>query len=92
MERKITNHSCRRTAIQLLKNNGLSDSGLQSFSGHQSRESLADCCQTSDDQRILNTAMLIPFSSQELDLDEYDHYGYFKDFSEMDIDDKQDNN
>ncbi|GES97094.1 hypothetical protein GLOIN_2v1472818 [Rhizophagus clarus] len=30
----ITNHSCRRTAIQILKNNGLSNSDLQSFSDH----------------------------------------------------------
>ncbi|CAG8745511.1 14482_t:CDS:2, partial [Acaulospora morrowiae] len=51
--RKITNHSCRRTAIQLLKNNGVSDSELQSFSGHRSREGLADYCQTSEDQHSI---------------------------------------
>ena len=67
--RLITNHSGRRTAIQMLKNNGLSDSDLQSFSGHRSRESLADYCKTSDDQRISNTAMLIPFASHELEFD-----------------------
>ncbi|CAG8853294.1 18993_t:CDS:1, partial [Gigaspora margarita] len=71
--RLITNHSCRRTAIQLLKNSGVSESELQAFSGHRSRESLADYCQTSDNQRIMNTAMLIPFSSQELDLDEFEY-------------------
>src|SRR3954464_9928431 len=67
-EHKITNHSCRRTAIQMLKNNGLSDSDLQSFFGHRSRESLADYCKTSDDQQISNTAMLIPFSLDECNL------------------------
>ena len=46
--RLITNHSCRRTAIQMLKHNGLSDSDLQSFSGHRSCESLADYCKISD--------------------------------------------
>ncbi|RIB12962.1 hypothetical protein C2G38_1772939 [Gigaspora rosea] len=46
--RLITNHSCRRTAIQLLKNNRVLESDLQAFSGHRSHESLADYCQTSD--------------------------------------------
>ncbi|CAG8710726.1 4921_t:CDS:2, partial [Cetraspora pellucida] len=48
--RKITNHSCCYTAIQLLKNNGLSDSNLQPFSRHRLCESLADYCKLSDDQ------------------------------------------
>ena len=69
---KITNHSCCRTAIQMLKNNGLSDSDLQSFSGHRSRESLADYCKTSDDQQISNTAMLIPISLDECNLNDYE--------------------
>ncbi|RIB28713.1 hypothetical protein C2G38_2157348 [Gigaspora rosea] len=34
--RLITNHSCHHTAIQLLKNNGISESKLQAFSGHHS--------------------------------------------------------
>ncbi|CAG8852985.1 6684_t:CDS:2, partial [Gigaspora margarita] len=58
--------------IQLLKNNGVPESDLQAFSGHRSRESLADYCQTSDIQRLMNTAMLIPYSTQELDLEEYE--------------------
>ena len=41
-----------------------------------SRESLADYCKTSDDQRILNTAMLIPFSLHEYNLDESDYEDY----------------
>jgi len=69
--RKITNHSCRRTAIQLLRNNGVFELELQSFSGHHSRESLADYSQTSEYQRNMNTAMLIPNSSQDLDEEEY---------------------
>ncbi|UZO12062.1 uncharacterized protein OCT59_003612 [Rhizophagus irregularis] len=52
--RLITNHSCCRTAIQMLKDNGLSDSDLQSFSGHRSRESLADYCKTSDNRTSLS--------------------------------------
>jgi hypothetical protein len=82
--RSITNHSCRRTAIQMLKDNGLSDSDLQSFSGHRSRESLADYCKTSDDQQVLNTAMLIPFSLHEKNnLDEHnDEHNYEEDYSE----------
>ncbi|CAG8599772.1 2767_t:CDS:2, partial [Gigaspora margarita] len=72
--RHITNHSCRRTAIQLLRNSGLSEPDLQAFSGHCSRESLADYCQLGEDQRITNMELLIPFSSQELNLDEYDNY------------------
>ncbi|CAB4432821.1 unnamed protein product [Rhizophagus irregularis] len=82
--RLITNHSCRRTAIQMLKDNGLSDSDLQSFSGHRSRESLADYCKTSDDQQVLNTAMLIPFTVHENNLDEHndEHINYDDDYSE----------
>lgn len=72
--RLITNHSCRRTAIQLLKNNGVPESELQAFSG---RESLADYCKTSDDQHLINTAMLIPYSPQELDLDEYEYDNFY---------------
>ncbi|CAG8676957.1 14735_t:CDS:2 [Gigaspora margarita] len=64
--RLITNHSCRHTTIQLLKNNGVSDSG------HQSRDSLADIVKPAM-INILNTAMLIPFSSQ----DEYDYSEIF---------------
>ncbi|CAG8457709.1 3631_t:CDS:2 [Funneliformis mosseae] len=67
--RKITNHSCRHTVIQLLRNNGVSELELQSFSGHHSRESLADYSQTSEYQRNMNTAMLIPYSPQDLDDD-----------------------
>jgi hypothetical protein len=73
--RLITNHSCRRTAIQMLKNKGLSDSDLQSFSGHRSRESLADYCRISDDQQVLNTAKLIPFENN-LDEYNYDEHNY----------------
>ena len=91
--RLITNHSCRRTAIQMLKNNGLSDSELQTFSGHRSRESLADYCKTSDDQQISNTAMLIPFMSQESNLDEFDlpvnKYNYDYEDSDKYEDDEQ---
>ncbi|CAG8579432.1 14476_t:CDS:2 [Dentiscutata erythropus] len=38
----ITNHSCHRIAIQLLRNNELSESDLLAFSSYCSRESLAD--------------------------------------------------
>ncbi|CAG8847607.1 17961_t:CDS:2, partial [Gigaspora margarita] len=86
--RLITNHSCRRTAIQLLKNNGVPESELQAFSGHRSRESLADYCQTSDDQRLTNTKMLIPYSPQELDLDEFEYNDCYENFldEELDVD------
>ena len=86
--RIITNHSYRCTAIQILKNNGLSDLNLQSFSGHRSRESLADYCKTSDDQRILNTAMLIPFSTHECNLNEHEEE-YFENSSNEDTDDEK---
>ncbi|RIB19907.1 hypothetical protein C2G38_2035681 [Gigaspora rosea] len=68
----ITNYSCRCTSIKLLKNNRVPKSDIQAFSGHRSRESLANYCQTSNSQRLMNTAMLIPYSTQELDLDEYE--------------------
>ncbi|RIB08428.1 hypothetical protein C2G38_2211676 [Gigaspora rosea] len=74
-DRLITNHSCHRTAIQLLKNSGIPESELQAFSWHRSRESIADYCQTSNDQRITNTAMLIHksltggFLDEKLDFD-----------------------
>ncbi|CAG8731003.1 6345_t:CDS:2, partial [Cetraspora pellucida] len=84
----ITNHSCHRTAIQLLKNNGVSESELQAFSEHCSCESLADYCQTSDNQHLTNTAMLIPYSPQELDLDEFEYNDCYKNFldEELDVD------
>ncbi|CAG8714706.1 7341_t:CDS:2, partial [Dentiscutata heterogama] len=44
------------------------------FSGYLSCESLADYCQLGEDQRINNTAMLIPFSLYESNLDECDDY------------------
>ncbi|CAG8827586.1 46083_t:CDS:2 [Gigaspora margarita] len=72
-ERLITNHSCRRTAIQLLKNRGISESELQSFSEQCSRQSLAEYCKISNDQYITNTVMLISFSFEDLDLDKYDY-------------------
>ncbi|CAG8678944.1 6052_t:CDS:2 [Dentiscutata erythropus] len=84
--RLITNHSCCHTAIQLLKNNSVPESELQAFSGHRSCESLADYCQTSDDQRIMNTAMLIPFSSQDLDLDEYEYDNFYGGFPDEELD------
>ncbi|CAG8616836.1 25436_t:CDS:2, partial [Dentiscutata erythropus] len=72
--RLITNHSCHHTAIQLLKNQGLSNSDLQLFLEHRSHESLGNYYQTSDNQHILNTAMLFPFTSQELNLNKYEDY------------------
>ena len=87
-KRIIINYSYRRTAIQMLKNNGLSDSDLQSFSGHWSCESLADYCKTSDDQQISNTAMLIPFSTHECNLNEHEEE-YFENFSNEDTDDEK---
>ena len=84
----ITNHSCCHTAIQMLKNNGLSDLDLQSFSGHRSHESLADYCKTSDDQQISNTVMLISFSIHECNLNEHEEE-YFENFSNEDTDDEK---
>ncbi|CAG8586671.1 3520_t:CDS:2, partial [Dentiscutata heterogama] len=59
-------------------NNGVSELDLQSFSRHRSRESLAEYCKISNDQHITNTAMLIPFSFEDLDLDEYDYGNRYK--------------
>ncbi|CAG8738655.1 7965_t:CDS:2 [Gigaspora margarita] len=72
--RHITNHFYHYTVIQLLKNNGLSEPDLQAFSGYRSYESLADYCQLSKDQYITHMVLLISFSSQELNLDEYNNY------------------
>ncbi|CAG8765497.1 7714_t:CDS:1, partial [Dentiscutata heterogama] len=58
-------------------NNGVPESELQAFSRHQSHESLADYCKTSDDQHLINTAMLIPYSPQQLDLDEYEYDNFY---------------
>ncbi|CAG8812326.1 32632_t:CDS:2 [Gigaspora margarita] len=90
--RLITNYSCHRTAIQLLKNSGVSESELQAFSRHHSCESLADYCQTSDNQRIMNTAMLIPFLSQELDLDEFEYHDTYGDSLDDELDSDNDYN
>ncbi|CAG8807796.1 14027_t:CDS:2, partial [Gigaspora margarita] len=75
-------------AIQLLKNNRVLESDLQAFSEHYSHESLADYCQTSDNQRLTNTAMLIPYSFQELDLEEFEYNDCYENFldKELDID------
>ncbi|CAG8693910.1 2807_t:CDS:1, partial [Dentiscutata heterogama] len=63
--------------IQLLKNNGVPKSELQAFFGYQFRESLADYCKTSDDQCLINTAILISYSLQELDLDKYNYDNFY---------------
>ncbi|CAG8462250.1 7961_t:CDS:2 [Funneliformis caledonium] len=83
--RKITNHSCHHTAIQPLRNNGVSELKLQSFSGHRFRESLADYSQTSEYQRNMNTAMLIPYSPQDLD-DDYISECITEDESDIEVD------
>ncbi|CAG8826497.1 45921_t:CDS:2, partial [Gigaspora margarita] len=63
--------------FQKMINNIITNTELQAFSGHYSRVSLADYCQTSDNQHIINTTMLTPFSSQELDLDEFEYHNTY---------------
>ncbi|CAG8498675.1 4726_t:CDS:2 [Dentiscutata heterogama] len=84
--RLITNYSCHHIAIQLLKNNSVSESELKAFFRHCSCESLADYCQTSDNQHITNTTMLIPFLLQDLDLDKYEYDNFYGGFLDEELD------
>ncbi|CAG8834699.1 40397_t:CDS:2, partial [Gigaspora margarita] len=76
----------------LLKNSSVFESELQAFSGYCSHESLAEYCQTSDNQYIMNTTMLIPFSSQELDLDEFEYHNTYGGSLDDELDSNNDYN
>ncbi|CAG8777057.1 24065_t:CDS:1, partial [Gigaspora rosea] len=69
---KITNHSTRHTSITLLKQSNVPEDEAMVFSGHSSREGIYAYSDLSYDQRLAFTALLIPFASQEQDLNEFE--------------------
>ncbi|CAG8854150.1 20872_t:CDS:2, partial [Gigaspora margarita] len=75
VDRKITNHSARRTAIMLFKASDTPEDELMAFSGHRSREGIRSYSRPTDDQRLNSVASLIPFATVEEDLEEY--YNFF---------------
>ncbi|CAG8607595.1 700_t:CDS:2 [Gigaspora rosea] len=58
-ENRITNHSGRRTAIQLLYNLNINEHTMMEFSGHRSVSELRSYKVPSNEQRLKNTTTLI---------------------------------
>ncbi|CAG8731147.1 21085_t:CDS:2 [Cetraspora pellucida] len=69
--RKITNHSCRRTAIMILKAFDVPEDEVMIFSGHRSCKDIHAYSSPTDDQRLLSMALLILYTSYNKDLESY---------------------
>ncbi|CAG8522478.1 20574_t:CDS:2 [Cetraspora pellucida] len=72
--RKITNHSLRRTAIQRLKDLNIPEDERMEFSGHRSREGIKAYNNSNEDQKIQNTALLIPLDYEDLPYEEFNYF------------------
>ncbi|CAG8642446.1 5656_t:CDS:2, partial [Cetraspora pellucida] len=71
---KITNHSLRRTAIQRLKDLNILEDERMEFSGHRSREGIKAYNNSNEDQKIQNTALLIPLDYEDLLYEEFNYF------------------
>lgn len=73
-DRRLVNHSVRRTAIQILKDNDVPEDEIIKFSGHRSREGVRAYKNPNEQQLIRNTAMLLKFDFETTNLEEFEYY------------------
>ena len=73
-DRKIVNHSCRRTAIQMLKEGDIPEDEIMEFSGHRSREGVRTYKSSDDARKIKNIVSLIPLDIEDIELEEFEYF------------------
>jgi len=73
-DRRLVNHSVRRTAIQILKDNDVPEDEIIKFSGHRSREGVRAYKNPNEQQLVRNTAMLLKFDFETTNLEEFEYY------------------
>jgi len=72
--RKIVNHSCRKTAIQMLKDNDIPEDEIMEFSGYRSREGVRTYKNSKEEKRIKNAASLIPLDFEDMEIEEFEYF------------------
>src|SRR4051794_35804389 len=73
-DRKIVNHSCRRTAIQMLKDEDIPEDEIMEFSGHRSREGVRTYKSSAEAKKIQNTVSLIPLDIEDIEVEEFEYF------------------
>ena len=71
---KIVNHSCRRTAIQMLKDGDIPEDEIMEFSGHRSREGVRTYKSADEARKIKNTISLIPLDFEDMEIEEFEYF------------------
>ncbi|CAG8745540.1 5550_t:CDS:2, partial [Cetraspora pellucida] len=71
---RITNHLLCQTAIQRLKDLNVPENERMEFSGHRSHEGIKAYNHSKDDQKIQNTALLIPLDHDDLPYKEFNYF------------------
>ena len=72
--RKIVNHSCRRTAIQMLKDEDIPEDDIMEFSGHRSREGVRTYKSPDEARKIKNVVSLIPLDLDDIEVEEFEYF------------------
>ncbi|CAG8743459.1 hypothetical protein RhiirA5_417645 [Rhizophagus irregularis] len=72
--RKIVNHSCRRTAIQMLKDGDIPEDEIMEFSGHRSREGVRTYKSIDEARKIKNVVSLIPLDFEDIEVEEFEYF------------------
>ncbi|GES81052.1 zinc finger MYM-type protein 2-like [Rhizophagus clarus] len=72
--RKIVNHSCRRTAIQMLKDGDVPEDDIMEFSGHRSREGVRTYKSPDEARKIKNVVSLIPLDLDDIEIEEFEYF------------------
>jgi hypothetical protein len=73
-DRKVVNHSCRRTAIQMLKDGDIPEDEIMEFSGHRSREGVRTYKSSDEARKIKNTISLIPLDFEDMEIEEFEYF------------------
>ncbi|GES86529.1 activating transcription factor 7-interacting protein 1 isoform X4 [Rhizophagus clarus] len=71
---KIVNHSCRRTAIQMLKDGDVPEDDIMEFSGHRSREGVRTYKSPDEARKIKNVVSLIPLDLDDIEIEEFEYF------------------
>ena len=71
---KIVNHSCRRTAIQMLKDKDIPEDDIMEFSGHRSREGVRTYKSSDEARKIKNVVNLIPLDLDDIEVEEFEYF------------------
>ncbi|CAI2193220.1 19306_t:CDS:1, partial [Funneliformis geosporum] len=73
-DQKIVNHSWRRIAIQMLKDEDIPEDRIMEFSGHRSREGVRTYKSLDEARKIQNIVSLIPLDIEDIEVEEFEYF------------------